>query len=84
MMTIDIESYGKITQYLPVDYQLEIDSKMGAVSVAQVLETVVSKYPQAAQALEKCACAIGEDIASRQSMLTEDVQLVLLSPVAEG
>jgi len=57
---------------------------MGAVSVAQVLETVVSKYPQAAQALEKCACAIGEDIASRQSMLTEDVQLVLLSPVAEG
>ncbi|WP_320076712.1 MoaD/ThiS family protein [Acinetobacter haemolyticus] len=36
------------------------------------------------QALEKCACAIGEDIVPRQSILKEDTQLVLLSPVAGG
>ncbi|WP_320076727.1 MoaD/ThiS family protein [Acinetobacter haemolyticus] len=45
---------------------------------------MVAQYPQVVQALEKCACAIGEDIVPRQSILKEDTQLVLLSPVAGG
>jgi sulfur carrier protein ThiS len=34
--------------------------------------------------LERCACAVGEDIIPRQTALTQDSILVLLSPVAGG
>lgn len=52
--------------------------------IADVLDQIKIRYPSASDLLEHCACAIGEDIVARQSRLTQDSTLVLLSPVAGG
>jgi sulfur carrier protein ThiS len=52
--------------------------------VADVLDQIKIRYPSASDLLERCACAIGEDIVARQSRLAQDSTLVLLSPVAGG
>ena len=47
-------------------------------------DDITHQYPDATQAIERCACAIGEDIISRQTYLSQNCTLVLLSPVAGG
>lgn len=80
-ITVKIESFGAIERQLPQDLtvQCQIDSL-----VADVLNKVIQSFPEAFNLLEHCACAIGEDIISRQTRLNQDSTLVLLSPVAGG
>jgi hypothetical protein len=52
--------------------------------ISDVLDYVVRAYPHAGNMLERCACAMGEDIIPRQTLLTSDSTVVLLSPVAGG
>ncbi len=52
--------------------------------ITDVLDQIKMRYPSASDLLERCACAIGEDIVARQSRLAQDSTLVLLSPVAGG
>ncbi|MFV5490107.1 MoaD/ThiS family protein [Acinetobacter sp. ASP199] len=80
-ITIKIESFGAIERQLPQDLtvQCQPDSL-----VAEVLDKVVQSFPEAYNLLERCACAMGEDIISRQKQLHQDSTLVLLSPVAGG
>lgn len=52
--------------------------------ITDVLDQIKICYPSASDLLERCACAIGEDIVARQSRLAQDSTLVLLSPVARG
>ena len=52
--------------------------------VNDVLTHIVTLYPDASSVMEKCACAIGEDIVTRQTPLDQSCTLVLLSPVAGG
>ena len=78
---VTIEGYGAIQRQLPskliLDYPLE-------VLVSDVLAKIVNQYPEVQKALDRCACAIGEDIIARQTTLKTDCTLVLLSPVAGG
>ena len=81
VIRVKIEAFGAIERQLPPNLMLqcELDS-----SVAAVLKDVVAQYPDVHTLLERCACAMGEDIISRQTILSRDCTLVLLSPVAGG
>lgn len=78
---INIAAFGAIERQLPADLNFNFQRD---VKITQVLERIAQHYPASASLLERCACAIGEDIVPRQMMLSCDTQLVLLSPVAGG
>ena len=78
---IKIEAYGAIEKHLPADLNLNCASNS---LVTDILNQIKTHHPSAADMIERCACAIGEDIIPRQTALTQDCTLVLLSPVAGG
>ena len=81
LIHIKIEAFGAIERQLPADLNLQCESE---IQVSEVLNQLLSLYPDIQPMLERCACAIGEDIISRQNVLNQDSTLVLLSPVAGG
>ncbi|ENX37901.1 MoaD/ThiS family protein [Acinetobacter courvalinii] len=83
MQTIEIkiEAFGAIERLLPKALAFVFAENQ---SVKDVLTRIVKLYPEADQAMEKCACAIGEDMVTRQTALDRSCTLVLLSPVAGG
>lgn len=81
LIHIKIEAFGAIERQLPADLNLQCESE---IQVSEVLNQLLSLYPDIQPMLERCACAIGEDIISRQNVLNRDSALVLLSPVAGG
>ncbi|MGS0707997.1 MoaD/ThiS family protein [Acinetobacter sp. ANC 3781] len=81
-INIQVEAYGGVTRFLPAEaIHLKMESP---IQIEQVLTQIIKNYPQAESAISLCACAIGEDIISRQNTLDWDCTLVLLSPVAGG
>ncbi|MCH7383353.1 MoaD/ThiS family protein [Acinetobacter dispersus] len=83
MQTIEIkiEAFGAIERLLPKALAFEFAKDQ---MVKDVLSHIINLYPDASPAMEKCACAIGEDIVTRQTALDRSCTLVLLSPVAGG
>lgn len=81
LIHIKIEAFGAIERQIPADLNLQCESE---IQVSEVLNQLLSIYPHIQPMLERCACAIGEDIISRQNVLNRDSTLVLLSPVAGG
>ena len=81
LIRVKIEAFGAIERQLPPNLMLQCESDS---SVTVVLKGLVAQYPAVHGLLERCACAIGEDIISRQTILSRDCTLVLLSPVAGG
>ncbi|WP_407305458.1 MoaD/ThiS family protein [Acinetobacter sp.] len=78
---IKIEAFGAVERQLPQN--LEIICSPNS-TVSDILDQVTQQCPAAFAMIERCACAIGEDIIPRQSKLNSDSILVLLSPVAGG
>lgn len=78
---IKIEAFGAVEQYLPKNLQVQCQINS---TVADVLYQVGQQYPNASAMIERCACAIGEDIITRHTQLYMATCLVLLSPVAGG
>ena len=78
---IKIEAFGAVERQLPQNLEI-ICSPNNTVS--DILDQVTQQCPAAFAMIERCACAIGEDIIPRQSKLNSDSTLVLLSPVAGG
>lgn len=78
---IKIECFGAIERLLPAN--LSLQSKSG-MTISDVLDDLIRSYPEAESLLDRCACAIGEDIIPRQTLLESDSIVVLLSPVAGG
>ena len=83
MQTIEIkiEAFGAIERLLPKELAFEFAKNQ---TVEEVLSHIVMLYPESTKVMEKCACAIGEDIVTRQTPLDQSCTLVLLSPVAGG
>lgn len=83
MQTIEIkiEAFGAIERLLPKALAYEFAENQ---TVKDILAHIVMLYPETSKAMEKCACAIGEDIVTRQTPLGQSCTLVLLSPVAGG
>ncbi|NNH39395.1 MoaD/ThiS family protein [Acinetobacter sp. ANC 5380] len=80
-ITIKIEAFGAVERQLPQNLEIFCSANS---TVSDVLDQVTQEYPTAYAMIERCACAIGEDIISRQTPLNADTTLVLLSPVAGG
>lgn len=78
---INIEAFGAIERHLPRDLILHC---VESSCITDVLLQLEQLYPDTKQMLERCACAIGEDIVPRQTLLNHDTTLVMLSPVAGG
>lgn len=78
---IKIDRYGAIEKLLPEDITFNLQSP---VLVNTVLEQLKQRYPDSSTMLDHCACAVEDDIVSRQEDLTTHCTLVLLSPVAGG
>ena len=78
---IRIEAFGAVERQLPQNLEIICKSQS---TVSEVLNQVGQDYPEAFAMIERCACAMGEDIISRQTPLYADSTLVLLSPVAGG
>ncbi|MCJ8161184.1 MoaD/ThiS family protein [Acinetobacter zhairhuonensis] len=78
---IQIEAYGAVEKLLPSNLviQTPLHSDIGAV-----LTQLAELYPEAKTLIERCACAIGEDIVARHTTIQQAMTLVLLSPVAGG
>ena len=81
VIRVKVEGFGAIERQLPPNLTLQCEPDS---SVAVVLKDVVAQYPAVHTLLERCACAMGEDIIPRQTILSRDCTLVLLSPVAGG
>ena len=64
-LEIKIEAFGAIERLLPKGLTFEFAEDR---VVADVLTHIVALYPEATKAMEKCACAIGEDIVTRQRL----------------
>ncbi|WP_171429663.1 MoaD/ThiS family protein [Acinetobacter lactucae] len=78
---IKIESFGAIEKLLPQNLSIVCPTN---TLVKDVLDQIVSLHPECTQAMEKCACAIEDNVITRQSVLSQPCTLVLLSPVAGG
>ncbi|WP_445407462.1 MoaD/ThiS family protein [Acinetobacter seifertii] len=78
---IKVEAFGAIEKLLPQNLSLVCPSH---ILVKDVLDEIVSLHPESTKAMEKCACAIGDNVITRRSTLSEPCTLVLLSPVAGG
>lgn len=78
---IQIEAYGAVEKLLPSNLMIltPIHTDIGAA-----LTQLTALYPEAKTLIERCACAIGEDIVPRHTPIQQATTLVLLSPVAGG
>ena len=76
MQTIEIiiEAFGAIERLLPKELAFEFAENQ---TIEEVLSHIVMLYPEATKAMDKCACAIGEDIVIRQTPLDQSCNLVL-------
>lgn len=81
-LLIEIETYGEIQHYLPQPLHYQFDQQQ--IKVAQIFTVMAQQFPHAEQALERCACAVGDAMLGRHSILSTPATLVLLSPVAGG
>ena len=81
ILTIKIESFAAIQRHLPEDLSLQSKAES---NVEEILAQVIQTYPDAADLIERCACAMGEDMINRQTVISRDAVIVLLSPVAGG
>ena len=81
MLTVKIESFGAIQRHLPEDLSLQSKAES---KVEEILAQVIQTYPDAADLIERCDCAMGEDMINRQTVISHGAVIVLLSPVAGG
>ena len=81
VIRVKIEAFGAIERQLPPNLMLQCEPDS---SVTVVLKDLVAQYPAVHTLLERCACAVGEDIIPRQTILSRDSTLVLLFSVAGG
>lgn len=78
---IKIQAFGAVQRQLPQGLSLQFKSD---IYITDVLKDIAKKFPDSAKLLDRCACAMGEDIVPRQTLLTAHSTVVLLSPVAGG
>lgn len=61
---IKIEAFGAIEKLLPQNLSLVCPNH---ILVKNVLDEIVSLHLEYTQAMEKCACAIGDNVITRES-----------------
>lgn len=82
MATITFEFYGRLERLAQQSaLSLEISTPS---SIENALKVLADNKPDLSENLERCACAIGDELISRSHILDSDITLALLPPVAGG
>lgn len=81
LIMINVEAFGAIERQLPKAMHFSFQSE---IYIKDVLQQIMQSYPESSEMLDRCACAVGADIVSRQTLISSNTTLVLLSPVAGG
>ena len=81
-MNIQFECFG-VLQRLCSDQPITISVPSGS-TVDDALDLLAERFPEASDALERVACAVGDQILPRRSLLEGDTTVALLPPVAGG
>jgi molybdopterin converting factor small subunit len=81
-MNIQFECFG-ILQRLCSDQPITLTVPPGS-TLDDALDQLAERFPEASEALERVACAVGDQILPRRSLLEGDTTVALLPPVAGG
>lgn len=82
MNSITFEFYGRL-QALAGQPDMALSVAL-PLSLKQALESLAAELPAISAQLEHCACAIGDELVPRTTMLEESLSIALLPPVAGG
>ena len=81
-MTQHITLFGVLREAVgTTEVTLDIESPL---TVGEVLRHLQAAYPAVGPHLPRVACAVGDEMRSRQARLAQDETLVLLPPVSGG
>lgn len=79
---ITFEFYGRLGRLANVsELGMPIQAPM---TLEQALKQLAEIKPDLSENLERCACAIGDELVSRSMLLNADARVALLPPVAGG
>lgn len=82
MSQITFEFYGRLER---LANQSEIGLKLNTpVSIENALQQLAELKPDLSENLERCACAIGDELVSRSMLVDANTRVALLPPVAGG
>lgn len=82
MSQITFEFYGRLER---LANQSEIGLKLNTpVSLETALQQLAELKPDLSENLERCACAIGDELVSRSMLVEANTRVALLPPVAGG
>lgn len=82
MSTVTFEFYGRLESLAKTNqYKIELPLPL---SIEQAIQHLAEQKPEITMNLERCACAIGDELVSRSTMLNADTRIALLPPVAGG
>jgi molybdopterin converting factor small subunit len=79
---ISIEFHGVLRRLAGMD-QTTLDVSNAAL-VSEVLVALENKLPTLSEILEITACAVGDELVNRNSLLSDGDRLVLIPPVSGG
>jgi molybdopterin synthase sulfur carrier subunit len=82
MSTITFEFYGRL-ESLAQASQLALELPL-PISIEQAIQQLAEQKPEISTNLERCACAIGDELVSRSTLLESESRIALLPPVAGG
>ncbi len=83
MADYQIECYGVFKRLTQVD-SLKITMGAEEVQIKELLDELQKQYPEMTDTLKVTACAIGDELLSRESTITPDKTLALIPPVSGG
>lgn len=82
MSQITFEFYGRLER---LAQQSEISVSLPTpILLEQALQQLTALKPDLTENLERCACAIGDELVSRSTLLEANTRVALLPPVAGG
>ncbi len=64
--------------------QLQVEVLNAQASIGDALQVLQQQYPALHDAIERCACAVGDTIVRRHEPLPDNQAIVLLPPVSGG
>lgn len=81
-MRVTIECHGVFRSLCGAEYTVEIDN--GNATVGDALTALADAVPETADHLPRTACAAGDTLVDRDTMVEDGDRLALIPPVSGG
>lgn len=83
IIDVTVQCHGELQSLCGgVDQPVQLGS--GAATVADAIDALAARYPQAEAALQRCACAIGDSLVASDRALQSGDVVALIPPVSGG